>query len=53
MIAFVLFEIFFTKRPVSMAARLYYTLVSVSPLLMTIVVDVFATIRLSMSDILS
>lgn len=39
-----------------MAARLYYTaaLVSVSlSVTMTIVVDVFATIRLSMSDILS
>lgn len=32
LIAFVLFEFFFTKRPLSMAARLYYTaaLVSVS-----------------------
>lgn len=52
MIAFALFEGFYK------AARVYgcsalLSLVSVSPLLMTIVVDVFATIRLSMSDILS
>lgn len=56
MIAFALFEEFLQSGPclwlLGFITRLL-SLVSVSPLRMTIVVDVFATIRLSMSDILS